>query len=161
MLSNKAKYALRAMTELAQRPDQRQSAASLARQARVPERFLQAILVELRDAGLLHSTRGSSGGHRLAKPAERISVGELVRVIDGPLAPILCASVTAYRPCPDCPDPQRCALRVLMSDVRDAISDVLDRRSLAQLAELSRDLGGSEHAVAELLPEFHGETHVE
>jgi Rrf2 family protein len=134
MLTMKAKYALRALCALAQADPQRLQARRLAGVARVPEKFLEAILVDLRKAGLVDSARGIVGGHRLAQPASAIQVGDVIRVIDGPLAPIRCASVTAYLPCADCPDPDRCALRGLMSDVRDAISGVLDRRSLAEFA---------------------------
>ena len=100
----------------------------------MPEKFLETILVELRNAGLVASLRGAVGGHTLARPADEIMVGDIVRAIDGPIAPIRCASVTAYKPCVDCADPDTCALRLLMGDVRDAMSDVIDRRSLRQLA---------------------------
>ena len=130
----KAKYALRAHFALAQADPQLLQARRIAVEAKVPEKFLEAILVELRKAGLVASTRGIGGGHQLARPAAEVMVGDVIRVIDGPLAPIRCASVTAYKPCADCPDPDTCALRFLMADVRDAMSGVLDRRSLAQFA---------------------------
>jgi Rrf2 family protein len=138
MLSRKAKYALRALGALAQAHPQRLQARRIAQEARVPEKFLEAILVELRNAGLVESRRGIVGGHSLAKPASEIMVGDIVRVIDGPIAPIRCASVTAYQPCDDCPDPEACALRWLMVDVRHAMSGVIDRRSLQQLLEPPR-----------------------
>ena len=134
MLSRKAKYALRALCTLTlAQPEQRQ-ARRIAQDAKVPEKFLETILVELRNAGLVTSRRGTVGGHSLAKPAEQIMVGDIVRIIDGPIAPIRCASVTAYMPCDDCIDPDACALRLLMGDVRDAMSAVIDHRSLQQLA---------------------------
>lgn len=141
MLSMKAKYALRALCTLAEQPDQLQSARSIAAAARIPEKFLESILVDLRNAGLVRSRRGLQGGHALDRDAGLIMVGDVIRVIDGPIAPLLCASLTAYRPCEDCPDPQRCALRDLMADVREAMSGVLDRRSLKMLAEHSAELG--------------------
>lgn len=137
MLSRKAKYALRALCALALAEPGQLQARRIAQEARVPEKFLETILVELRNAGLVHSRRGIVGGHSLAKPAEDIMVGDIVRIIDGPIAPIRCASVTAYLPCVDCADPDACALRLLMGDVRDAMSAVIDQRSLRQLAQAS------------------------
>jgi Rrf2 family protein len=133
MLTMKAKYALRALCA-------RLQARQIAIVADVPEKFLEAILVELRKAGIVASKRGVQGGHALARPAEQIMVGDIIRTLDGPLAPILCASVTAYRACEDCPEPDACALRILMGDVRDAMSDVVDHRSLHQLVMDARNL---------------------
>lgn len=130
MLTMKAKYALRALTTLARHGHAPLPAHQLAAQARVPESFLEVILAELRRAGYVSSKRGLQGGHQLAKAPEQIGLGDLIRAIDGPLAPIRCASLTAYRACSDCPDPDACATRVLMTDVRNAIADVLDRRTL-------------------------------
>jgi len=138
MLSMKAKYALRALCALALRPEVLQPARTLAAEARIPEKFLESILVDLRNAGFVQSRRGLLGGHTLARPAAGILLGDIIRVIDGPLAPLRCASLSAYKPCADCEDPQRCALRDLMVDVREAMSAVLDQRSLLQLAERSR-----------------------
>lgn len=131
----KAKYALRALCALAQAYPQLLQARRIAVETKVPEKFLEAILVDLRKAGIVASTRGVGGGHALARPATDVMVGDVIRVIDGPLAPIRCASVTAYKPCPECPHPESCALRFLMADVRDAMSGVLDQRSLAQFAQ--------------------------
>ena len=135
MLSRKAKYALRALSVLALSDGNPVQARRLAEEAKVPEKFLETILVELRNAGIVESRRGTVGGHRLAKPAEQIMVGDIVRIIDGPIAPIRCASVTAYQPCADCIDPPTCALRDLMGDVREAMSGILDHRSLLELAQ--------------------------
>ena len=135
MLSRKAKYALRAMCVLTLAHPGQLQARRIAEEAKVPVKFLEAILVELRNAGFVNSRRGTIGGHSLAKPAEQIMVGDIVRVIDGPIAPIRCASVTAYKPCEDCIDPETCALRGLMGDVRDAMSGVIDKRSLLEFAQ--------------------------
>ncbi len=134
MLSRKAKYALRALSVLAQAQPEKLQARVIAQQAVVPEKFLETILVELKRAGLVSSRRGTDGGHSLARPAIQIMVGEIIRVIDGPIAPIRCASVTAYQPCADCSDPEGCALRLLMGDVRDAMASVIDQCSLQQLS---------------------------
>lgn len=130
----KAKYALRALSALAQADGARLQARTLAERSGTPEKFLEAILVELRDAGLVDSRRGPSGGHALAKPAARIMLGDVIRVIDGPLAPVRCASVTAYKACPECPDPDACGLRAVMREARDALSRVLDGVSVDALA---------------------------
>jgi Rrf2 family protein len=135
MLSKKAKYALRALCVLTRAHPGLVPAKRLAREAVVPEKFLETILVELRNAGVVASRRGTVGGHSLARPAEEIMVGDIVRILDGPIAPIRCASVTAYRPCYDCVDPDACALRLLMGDVRDAMSAVIDKRTLRQLSD--------------------------
>lgn len=136
MLTNKAKYGLRAMCALAALPvGQRLPAQAIADRAKVPAKFLEVILVDLRNAGFVESRRGQQGGHSLATPASGIMVGDLIRAIDGPLAPVRCASTTAYEPCSDCRDPEHCAVRALMRETREALSSVLDRRSLAALSE--------------------------
>ena len=109
---------------------------ALAEAQRIPATFLEQILIELRQAGFLTSTRGKYGGYSLAKPAKEIFIGDLVRYLDGPLAPIGCASVTAYQRC-SCPDEVHCGLRLIMMDVRGAIANILDRYTLAQLAEVT------------------------
>ena len=130
----KAKYALRAMSELARAGDVRLQAHEIAHRTRVPVKFLETILVELRTAGLVESRRGQRGGHALARASDEIMIGDILRTIDGPLAAVRCASVTAYEPCRDCPDPEACALRALMRESRDALSQVLDRHSLRSFA---------------------------
>jgi len=134
MLSNKAKYGLKAMLVLAERRGAAQPTGILeiAQDQNIPKKFLDAILLELRRSGLVHSRKGRGGGYALAKPPEEISVGRIVRVLDGPLAPIACASKTAYRPCADC-DVPNCQTRRMMQRVRDAMSDILDRTSLAEM----------------------------
>ena len=138
-LSKKGEYALRALLDLtmAQALDRALVPLSaLAEAQKMPATFLEQILAELRHAGFLSSTRGKYGGYSLARPASKIHIGEIVRLIDGPLAPIGCASVTAYERC-SCPDEAHCGLRLIMMDVRNAISNVLDRYTLAQLAEVT------------------------
>lgn len=136
MLSNKGKYGLKALLHLADYEGDRSSLiADIAAKNDIPKKFLDAILLELKNAGLLHSKKGRGGGYALAKPAERIMIGDVIRVLDGPLAPIPCASRTAYRQCLDCKDDNRCRIRRLMVDVRDAIAEILDRTSLADLRD--------------------------
>jgi Rrf2 family protein len=132
MLSQKAKYALRALLMLAEQPEADMvMIADIAERENVPRKFLEAILVDLRKRGLLDSRRGKYGGYRLAKPANAISFGEIIRIVDGPLAPLPCASKTGFRPCDDCTDANSCSVRWLMLQVRDATADILDNCSLA------------------------------
>jgi Rrf2 family protein len=91
---------------------------------------------DLRDGGFVEGQRGRNGGYRLARPAEQISLGQIVRHIEGPLAPIACASHTAYERC-SCPDEANCGLRMLMLDVRNAISDILDRHTLSSVVQVA------------------------
>lgn len=134
MLTQKAKYGLRAMCALTHSPGEWLPATAIARRARVPAKFLETILLDLRKAGFIRSRRGKQGGHALAASADSITVGDLIRALDGPLAPVRCASMTAYAPCRDCSDPERCAVRSLMQETRAALSSVLDRCTLADLA---------------------------
>jgi Rrf2 family protein len=132
MLSQKAKYALRALLMLAEQPEADMvMIADIAERENVPRKFLEAILVDLRKRGLLDSRRGKYGGYRLAKPANAISFGEIIRIVDGPLAPLPCASKTGSRPCDDCTDVNSCSVRWLMLQVRDATADILDNCTLA------------------------------
>ncbi|CAH1667066.1 MAG: Rrf2 family transcriptional regulator [Chelatococcus sp.] len=140
MLTKKGKYGLKAIVHLAKlQRGQSALVADIAEANNIPKKFLDAILGELRNAGYLHSKKGKGGGYMLAKPAEDIYIGDVIRVLDGPLAPIQCASRTAYRPCDDCPDERRCAVRIIMLDVREAISGVLDNYTLDQMQSLSQD----------------------
>jgi Rrf2 family protein len=132
MLSQKAKYALRALLMLAEYSQTDMvMIADIAERENVPRKFLEAILVDLRKRGLLDSRRGKYGGYRLAKPADAISFGEIIRIVDGPLAPLPCASKTGFRPCDDCTDANSCSVRWLMLQVRDATAEILDNCSLA------------------------------
>jgi len=132
MLSNKAKYGLKAMIHLASFEGPC-LAVDIAAANQIPRKFLDAILLELRNAGILTSKKGKGGGYHLARPAEKITAGQIIRILDGPLAPIACASRTAYQRCTDCPDEDACAIRDIMLDVRDSISLILDRTSIAAL----------------------------
>ena len=136
MLSHKARYALRALVELAREPSGQATTAELALRADAPRKFLEAILLSLARHHLLTSRRGKFGGYALAKPASEIGVGQLIRLIDGRLAPICCASENAYQPC-TCPDEDHCGLRMVMIDVRNAIANILDRYTIAQVVEVT------------------------
>lgn len=134
MLSMKAKYALRALMVLARNEKKMLSSKSIAQTADIPQKFLDNILQELRHHGLVDSKRGIFGGYFLSQPSTEIIVGDLIRKMDGPLAPIRCASVTAYQKCDDCPDEKACEIRKTMVEVRNAIAKVLDGKSIRDLA---------------------------
>ena len=133
MLTQRSRYALRAMLFLAEQPVGCAPTAMtrIAAGAVVPRKFLELILADLRGAGFLLSTRGKMGGYRLAKPSHLISMGEIIRVIEGPLALVPCVSRTAYRRCLDCKSEADCAIRHAMMRVRDETARILDGTSLA------------------------------
>ena len=136
MLTSRAKYALRACLVMADRKasDVWSSAGSLAEAADVPRKFLEAILTELREHGLVESRRGPAGGHRLTARPDTISAADVIRAIDGPLAMTPCASATAFRACDDCVVVEECRLQHLMRRARDAVAHVLEQCSLESLA---------------------------
>lgn len=109
------------------------SIKAIAEDADVPQKFLEAILLELKHHGFVDSKRGVFGGYFLAKLPSEITVGDLIRVLDGPLAPIRCASQTSYQKCDDCVDEKTCEIRKVMLVVRNAISDVLDNKTLDEM----------------------------
>jgi len=137
MLTAKGKYSLKALTQLATlNPEATMQAVDIAEANDIPKKFLDAILGELRIAGIVHSRKGPGGGYRLARAPSEIKIGHVIRAIDGPLAPIACASRTAYQPCRDCKDVKTCIVRMMMTKVRDAMSDVLDRMTLADMVAM-------------------------
>ena len=138
MLTNKGKYGLKAMTHLAgMPPGQPALVADIAAANAIPKKFLDAILGELRTAGFVHSKKGRGGGYVLARSPDIIRVGDIVRALDGMLAPIGCASKAFYRRCDDCDPARPCGVQIVMAQARDAISSVLDARTLTELRDLS------------------------
>ena len=138
-LSKKGEYALRSLINLGIAAELKRDlvqASELAESEQLPVKFLEQILQALKEAGIVVSQRGKFGGYRLGRPAKKIFIGEVVRLIDGPLAPIGCVSQTAYAPC-TCPDEAHCGLRMLMVDVRNAIADILDRYTLSDVVEIT------------------------
>jgi Rrf2 family protein len=139
VLTKKGKYGLKAMVHLAQSPPGRPvPVMEISEKQSIPKKFLDAILCELRNSGFVHSKMGKGGGYSLARPASDITVGELVRAIDGPLAPVHCASKTRYRRCDDCFDENTCAVRRIMQQAQQALSDVLDHCSLEEMRDRAR-----------------------
>jgi Rrf2 family protein len=138
-LSKKGEYALRSLINLGIAVEVKRSlvqVSELADNEQIPVKFLEQIMQALKEAGLVASVRGKFGGYRLAKPAREITIGQVVRLIDGPLAPIGCVSQSAYEKC-TCPDEAHCGLRMLMLDVRNAIAGILDRYTLADVVEIT------------------------
>jgi Rrf2 family protein len=135
MLSQKAKYALRALVELARAEGAQLTAGEIALRADAPRKFLEAILLELSRNRLVASRRGKFGGYVLAREAIAISFAEVIRVVDGPLALAPCVSPRlGFRKCDDCPDLVACTLREALARARDATADVLEGYSLADAA---------------------------
>jgi len=133
-ISKRTQYGLKAMQVLARRYREGPvMIGSIAREESIPLKFLEAILLDLKSHGLLESKLGRKGGYRLSRPPSSMTLGSIIRMMEGPLAPIPCASETAYRPCEECKDIEGCGTRIIMREVRDAISDVLDRTTLADL----------------------------
>ena len=138
-VSKRGEYALRALIDFGLaaafgRPLLQVS--EIASKEDLPVKFLEQILMQLKAAGYLESRRGKNGGYLLARPQENICIGQVIRLIDGPLAPISCVSQTAYGRC-SCPDEEHCGLRMLMLDVRNAIANILDRYTLANVVEVT------------------------
>lgn len=139
-LSKRGEYGLRAMVDLAAHMSSGGVATlvvplkDIAQREQIPAKFLEQILLALKNAGLLGSKMGVGGGYYLARPPDQITLGQIVRVLDGPLAPIRCVSKTAYEPCA-CPDEATCGLRLVMLDVRNAIAGILDGTTLADVAQ--------------------------
>ena len=139
MLSKKAKYGLQAMLQLAEQYGQGSVLISdLAAKQQIPKKFLEQILLELKNAGILQSKSGKGGGYSLSRPPQQVTFGQVIRVLDGPFAPVPCVSKTAYAKCAECADEATCAIRLVMADVREAISNILDRTTLSDGLDRSR-----------------------
>lgn len=139
MLTKKGKYGLKALVHLSKLPPgQLAFVGDIAATNNIPKKFLDAILGELRNAGFVQSRKGKEGGYRLAKLPSEIKIGHVVRVLDGPLAPISCASRSQYQRCEDC-DEATCQVRHMMLEVRHAVAELLDNRSLAAMRDAAND----------------------
>jgi Rrf2 family protein len=156
MLSQKARYALKALYVLIARPPgDTVMIAEIAAEARVPRKFLEQILLDLKRRGIVHSQRGKHGGYSLGRAPDQISFAEVIRTIDGPLALSPCVSVTAYRRCEDCTDEATCVTRKVLLAVRDATANILESRTLVEAlgvpptpAKKSRRRGAAVSATA-------------
>ena len=150
-ISKRTQYGLKAMLALGRKYREGPVLiGTLAREESIPIKFLEAILLDLKGRGLLDSKMGRKGGYFLNRPPSGITIGSVIRIIEGPLAPLPCASETAFKPCEECEDVENCGTRMIMRRVRDAISDVLDRTTIADLIK-QVDAGRAERLNAENL----------
>lgn len=132
MISSKTKYGLHALFYLAREYGSGPVLiAELAKKEKIPKKFLEAILLQLKNRGLLQSKKGKGGGYILGKDPNKIKMGEVIRILEGPLAPVPCVSQTAYQKCTECKNENTCEIRSVMKDVREAIAHILDNTSLA------------------------------
>lgn len=137
MISQKAKYALRALVALCKAPrGETRMISEISREQAIPKKFLEQILLELKRAGIVMSRRGRMGGYELLRAPERITFGEVLRLIDGPIAPLPCLSKIAYRKCEDCKDEATCEIRHVFARVTLATREVLDSTTLADAVKL-------------------------
>lgn len=144
--SKKSEYALRALIELTAHYNRSLlQRHEIAERQNIPVEFLEQILLTLKNAGLLASKRGVTGGYSLIKPPHEITLGQVIRLLDGPLAPIACVSKTAYQKCSDCPyaDTATCPIQQIMLGVRNAIADILDHHTLADFARTAEPRNGN------------------
>lgn len=150
MISQKAKYALRALLELASADDGEALLINdIAKRQRIPKKFLEQILLDLKHQGLVHSRRGRNGGYGLLKDPRQITFGQIMRIIDGPMAPLPCLSRMAYRRCEDCVDEKACEIRRVFARAYDESARVLDGTTLADaLAEERKSERSAERASA-------------
>lgn len=138
MISKKTKYALKALNYLAlQPPGAPILIADLAKAENIPRKFLEFILLSLRKGGILQSRIGKGGGYSLALPPNRITLGGVVRILEGDMAPVSCLSTTNYVKCEECVDESTCGIKLVMSDVNDALTEVLDGLTVADMIERS------------------------
>jgi Rrf2 family protein len=148
MITQKMKYALKALLTLADESKRSTPEAltieEIAKRSGAPKRFLEHILLEIRNAGIIASTRGRSGGYQLIKAPEQVSVSELLRMIDGPIAPLACLSRRAYQRCDDCKDEQTCRIRKVFAEVFWSYLVLIESLTLA-------DVQGSANVADQLL----------
>ena len=142
MISNKTKYGLHALMNLSKKYSKGPVLiADLAQEEGIPKKFLESILLDLKNNGILQSKKGKGGGYQLARDPSEVKIGQVIRILDGPLAPVSCVSQTAYKPCKECKDEYHCGIRLVMKDVREAMANILDKTSLADVGLRIKNLG--------------------
>ncbi len=135
-LSKRTQYSLRALYALARSYGQGPVLISrLSEEEAIPKKFLEQILLSLKSSGLVESKKGKGGGYTLVRPPEKITIASVIRLMEGPLAPLPCASETRFRKCDECVDIETCGTRIVMRQVRDAIAEILDSTTLAMVCE--------------------------
>ena len=154
-LSKRTQYSLRALYALARSYGQGPVLiAHLAEEEAIPRKFLEQILLALKSFGLVESKKGKGGGYTLVRSPEKITVAAVIRLMEGPLAPLPCASETRFRKCDECPDVETCGTRMVMREVRDAIAAILDSTTLAMVCERVDRATESQHEAAALTYEI-------
>lgn len=150
MISKKTKYGLQALLTLAREYGRGPILiVELAERERIPKKFLELILLQLKNAGLLASRKGKGGGYFLARDPAQITMGRAIRILEGPLAPVPCVSETAYQACEECADEASCGIRLVMKDVRNAIAEILDHTSLQEVIVRSAAVARSNNRVVD------------
>lgn len=148
MLTKKSKYALKALLSLAESYGKGPILISeLAEKEHIPKKFLELILLDLKNCGILQSKKGKGGGYMLGRSPDQITFGQVIRLLDGPLAPLPCVSQTAYHKCEECVDEHSCGIRVVMKDVRDATAQILDTTTLEDALHRVEILSQDEQAA--------------
>src|SRR5215469_8465143 len=133
-ISKRTQYGLKAVIALGRRYGEGPVLiASLSAEETIPLKFLEGILLDLKGRGVLESKKGKGGGYQLSRPPSTITIGSIIRFMEGPLAPLPCASETAFKACEECPDVESCGIRIIMRQVRDRMAEVLDKTTLADL----------------------------
>ena len=149
MLTQKSKYALKALTVLAKEYGQGPVLISdIAHRENIPRKFLELILLELKNHSMLQSKKGKGGGYFLAREPRGISVGQVVRALDGPIAPLPCVSKTAYMRCHECRDERTCGIRMVMQEVRDATAKIMDSTSLEDMLKRVQSVVTSKESLS-------------
>ena len=143
MLSQKTRYALKALVLLGEEGRKKKGPvliSDLAKRGNMPQKFLEAILLELKNHGILLSKKGKGGGYYLGKNAEEIKFGQVIRILEGPLALLPCVSRTAHRKCDECVNEETCGIRLLFKEVRDSTAEILDNTSLAKVLKVQEKI---------------------
>src|SRR6202451_2178586 len=154
-LSKRTQYCLRALYALARDYGQGPTLiAQLATEEAIPKKFLEQILLSLKSTGLVESKKGKGGGYTLVRPPDEITIGSVIRMVEGPLAPLPCASETRFRKCDECVDIETCGTRIIMREVRDAIAGILDSTTLAMVCEKVDAARQTQHEAAALTYEI-------
>jgi Rrf2 family protein len=148
MISQKARYALRALMALARKDSM--MIGEIAEQEQIPRKFLEQILLDLKHQGIVASRRGRLGGYGLLMPADQITFGRVLRIIDGPIAPLPCLSRIAYRRCADCKNEAACEIRRVFTRVAESARDVLDRTTISEAVAGWPMVGSDGNAVANM-----------
>ena len=150
MLSQKTRYALKALMLLAEDELHGKTPvliSSLAQRGNIPQKFLEAIMLELKNHGLLQSKKGKGGGYTLGKSMEELKLGTVIRIMEGPLALLPCVSQMAHQKCDECADENTCGLKVIFKEVRDSTASILDNTSLSRVLGIERQIRESQAEV--------------